>query len=255
LFLWVKDRDFLPLTLLEGGCSMYHHDWFRFTKVVALTVLFFMGMVGTLKADEVKKTPYIIDEQHLLTEKAEVTLTRILQQTASSRNIHIRVLIINEAHSSPNFAEFAQFKVTEWESLNSTVSDQNTTYLVINVATKESCIILGKNSKMSPSLLQTVNDIQDRMIVRALEKDNVLGAVVEGSVALSTVLEPWTQDNFDLFASWQEFKNTQFVYWLKWLAQICVSWSIVFALRKLFVRPDVDSYQIIHGENHLLFEY
>lgn len=132
---------------------------------------------------------FVIDDSHVLSEKVSNGLNQLLRGSAKKRNIHVKVILLNDENAD-DIALLAKQKVSEWEALTKS-SKRKSAYLFVNLALREGIIVLGDNFHKKPALNQSIERIQSKIVINALEKGYVENAVLEAAVAITTVLDDW----------------------------------------------------------------
>ncbi len=159
---------------------------------------------------------WVMGTEGVLEQTLTQKIAKILAQTAKNENIDVRVFLVNDAQA-PAIETIARNLVDEWQLRHPGVAKERaekvTAYLVINVLTDESRIVLGENITQTPAMIETLRTIQERIILPALAIDNVSKATLEGVTALVSSLEKWPgpqvptllQKLFDFFMSIRYF--------------------------------------------------
>ncbi len=162
----------------------------NFFKVVLLSsMLIGPQLWRAVHANEHATTPWVIDEQHILTTPTINGLTQILSGSARNRDIHVRVLVVSQ--DGENVKPILKQKIIEWKNKIPQHLREKTAFLVINIATGQSHIVLGNQIQQTESLETSLGRIQQKIILPGLQKGSIDSAVTEGVVGLTTVLDQW----------------------------------------------------------------
>lgn len=164
------------------------------TLIFCCVNLFF---VPALCAASFTEVPWIIDEVSVLSQQAHSSLTQVLAESAQRGQGDLKVIILEEANSEA-FESIAHDRVVRSETRNPKAYARQTSYLVINMNTEQSVVILGKALMPSASLIESIRRIQTSVVSPALASGYAENAVREGAIALITVLQHASQTGLGL---------------------------------------------------------
>ncbi|MBS0288215.1 MAG: TPM domain-containing protein [Proteobacteria bacterium] len=198
---------------------------------MGLAIVLMLGLVWNIAFGYVPPVtlPWVIDEQGLLAQNQSYGIDHILAQSAYSRGIHLRVVMVNQPN--PNVKDFITHKMMEYKNKIPYQLQGKTNFLIINVATKESKIFLGREIQHTPAKLQNLSRIQNELIIPALMRNDVHNAISQGAVAITTVLEEQVSKK-EPPSLWQATKAWLSDYHLLLPCQIALWFTLLFGLYK-----------------------
>ncbi len=213
----------------------FRHAFFSFIKIILLSLL-------VLTKVQAASLPWIIDEQSIVPSKVIESMGHVLGQTASNRNIHLRVVVINIQQE--NVKELIHQKVIEYKNKVPHQVQGITSFLVINLGTNQSYIFLGNDLSQTQSMIQNLKHVQKEIILPALEQQELVNALTQGAIAITTVLytHPKMLNATTLWQStnaWLSDHNlllpSQILFWLTML------FAIWWGLKRYLNRPQFEA--------------
>jgi len=224
------------------------NDWLK----CCLLLLIFFSSSSSLFANESTSTPFIIDSDNVLAQNLYNHTIKILQQAAKTNNIHVHLFILNKPLGEPLVEVSSQLIRTFESSHPEESTEKKMAYLFINLFTRESTIFLGSHVQKTAALVAGLTNIQEEIVSPALSKGYHDKAIVEGVIALTTVLEDWPSVNQG--SVWlQEYP---ILIIIKWLFVLSVIAGILWQLKRYFHRPHWEtqdySHSLLYGQNSFL---
>lgn len=213
-------------------------NFLKISLCIALT--FGTHFKSALHSNEVPKTPWVVDEHQMLSPAVSAGITNVLAESARKRNVHVRVLVLQNASQELADMEVKR-KVMEWENKDRSLELNKTVYFIIHVIKGESEIILGNSLQKNASFHENVQRIQNGIIQPILATGNIEKAVTEGVVALVTVLEELPVRKPSMVAlSVERLQHYHLLTPLKFLSIFFLLALIWSALKWYLRRPDWD---------------
>ncbi len=182
--------------------------------------------------------PWVIDEQDLFPLSQSSGITHVLASSAMNRDIHVRVVLVNVP--AENAKELINQKVVEYKNRIPHSMKEKTNFLVINLRTNESRILLGNEIQRTAPLIESLVRIQNDIVLPSLSQGDIKAAVSQGAVAIATVLDtsPVIHNTSSL---WHAFKAWLSSYYLWTPMQIFfwlgVFFALAYVLFKFFDKP------------------
>lgn len=219
---------------------------------------FGMHLKSVLYANELTKTPWVIDEHQILSQESIIGLTQILSESAKNRNVHVRMIVLVE---EPNESTQAAAKrhVVEWENRDPSLALNKTVYFVIHALSGQSDILLGKNLSRNDFFQENISRIKEGIILPILATGNIEKAAIEGVIGLTTVLEELPYQSqisiFETMSAW--LQSYHLLVPLKILFGFSLVLAIVLGLRRYLRRPDWEEMmpiEVISIEEKMLLE-
>ncbi|MFI4938375.1 MAG: hypothetical protein ACHQJ6_07700 [Candidatus Berkiellales bacterium] len=195
---------------------------------------------------------WVIDEQQRLHPAAYHRIAHVLQEAAKKRHVEVRVFIFDQK-AEKSLQALADKKVGLWEKKHHTdLVHKQKAYLIINVATRESMILLGHQVIKDNVLMEGLNNIHHKILIPTLIQGDLDKAVWESAFALTMVLDHWPSKG--KFGVWTKIKSHFSLHpLLGWLLLFAALWYGV----KWYYRPqdeDVDNAESLTPEE-ILFKH
>ncbi len=226
-------------------------NFFKVFLCVALT--FGTHFKSALHANEIPKTPWVIDEHQILSPAVSAGITNVLAESARNRNVHVRVMVLRFASHEMAQIE-AKRVVSEWENRDPSLALNKTVYFIIHAARGESDIILGKNLQNNASFHENTHRVKQGIIQPILATGNIEKAATEGAIALVTVLEelPVKQGPSVLTLTADWLQGYYLLMPLKLLSAFLLIAGIWFTLRQYLKRPE---WEDVSQDNQPVFDH
>lgn len=207
---------------------MERNAWLR--KALIVWVFSVLSLITTsLKA--APAPTHVVDMTHALAETTRQDVNSRLLQAANEGRADIIVLIVNQATSMPH-KQLTNDLILEWEAkLGPAKLPKKRAYLVLNKATHQGDIVLGKDVVLNDDLLYSLREIQIKILAPSLIAADMKTAVVLASQGLVGVFEVWPAHVAVSSLPLPLFSL------LKWAAQCSLLVGIFLLLRALFKQP------------------
>lgn len=158
-----------------------------FLGILVLFCAFFSALAHTYSAIP---SHGIHDPQQVFAQDFHQQLARLLQSAQEFSDVNIHLLVLNQPELP--LMEAAQLQKAQWElQFPELLSKPKVIYLAINIATRESIMLLGPQSQQTESLMAGLRNIHYEIVKTNLESGAYHKACLEGVVALRTVLGDW----------------------------------------------------------------
>ncbi len=196
---------------------------------------------GTFALVTFANTPFnfVYDEQEVLSQKTLQSLEHVLNASATYRNIHVRVVVLN-IKDDEHTQKIIQQKWIAYKNKLPVQVKGKSSFLIINLATNKSIIFLAEAINQTEPMLQNVKNVQREMINPLLQRGEVEISLMQGAIALTTILDTAGHLQKTSF-SWQSTKDWLIAHRLFFPLQL-MGWGglltgLYWGLRRYLNRP------------------
>ncbi|MCS5710177.1 TPM domain-containing protein [Candidatus Berkiella aquae] len=179
-------------------------------------------------------TNKVIDEAHILDLKTHDYLATMLSQAAKDQGIDITIMLVDDDTVLDHGAFAWQVVMAKEATLKNKKSPKKRVYLILNASSHQAAIVLGDPTLFELSLQESLTEIQQKILIPNIQKNELNMAVQLTAMAMISALEDWSGVSSKPSASVE-------VPWLlnglKWGAQLGLIIAFLMLLRVLFHRP------------------
>lgn len=191
---------------------------------------------------------HVVDTTHALAEPVRENLNSRLLQAANEGRADIIVFILNQEDAFSH-NQLTESLILEWEAkLEPARLPKKRAYLVLNKATHQGSIALGKDVIITDDLLYSLREIQIKILAPSLIASDMKTAALLASQGLLGVFEVWPTQVALPSMPLQLFTI------LKWIAQCSLLGGLILLIRALFTQPHWQTLPISEEVSFLLNE-